>query len=149
MLASYSHEDFFDVHPGYMSADQVSWSSRSGEESYNQDNPEKAQQLAKEAGYNGEELRLLVTREYNYHYNAAVVIQEQLETAGFNVNLEVYDWASYMDKRGDAESWDMAITTTAFVTSPSQLLALDPNWAGWTSDPKITELMDAIRLSPS
>lgn len=149
MLASYSHKDFFETLPGYMSADQVGWSSQAGEESYNQNDPEKAKQLAEEAGYNGEEINLLVTRDYNYHYNAAVVIQEQLEKAGFKVNLEVYDWASYMDKRGDAESWDLAITTTAFVTSPSQLLALDPNWAGWTSDPKITELMDAIRLSTS
>lgn len=147
MLASFSHEDLYELEPGYMSADQISWSSDAGAEFYNQGDAEKAMQLAAEAGYNGEELTILVTRDYDYHYNAAVVIQEQLTQAGFNVNLEVYDWSTMLDRRSDPESWDMFVTSTAFVTSPSQLLVLDSNWAGWTNDPKITELMDSIRLS--
>lgn len=149
MQASFVNEDLYSLNPGFLSEDQTSWATRAGEESYNQQNPEKAKQLLEEAGYQGEEIKLMVTRDYDYHYNAAVVVQEQLTQAGFNVNLEVYDWATLIGNLDDTKKWDMFITGTAFVTSPSQLLILDPNFYGGTKHPKIDELKDAIRLSTS
>lgn len=147
MLASFANENLYELEHGYMSTDQTSWASSAGSESYNQNDIEKAKQLAEEAGYNGEEIIIMTTSDYDYMYNTAVVAQEQLKSAGFNAKLDVYDWATSIDRRNDPANWDIFVTSTAFVTSPSQLLALDPNWGGWTSDPQITELMEQIRLS--
>lgn len=149
MQASFVNEELYSVDPGFLSSDQTSWATKAGEESYNQQDPEKAKKLLEEAGYNGEEIVIMVTRDYDYHYNAAVVTQAQLEAAGMNVKLDVYDWATVIGNLDDTSKWNMFITGTAFVTSPSQLLVLDPNFYGGTKDPKIDELKDAIRLSTS
>lgn len=147
MQASFVNEAMYSLDNGFLSADQVSWATEAGADSYNQNDPERAKELLAEAGYNGEEIVLMVTRDYDYHYNAAIVTQSQLEAAGFNVKLDVYDWATVIGNLDDTTKWNMFITGTAFVTSPSQLLVLDPNFFGGTDHPKITELKDAIRLS--
>lgn len=147
MQASFVNEAMYSLDNGFLSTDQVSWATEAGADSYNQNDPERAKELLAEAGYDGEEIVLMVTRDYDYHYNAAIVTQSQLEAAGFNVKLDVYDWATVIGNLDDTTKWNMFITGTAFVTSPSQLLVLDPNFFGGTDHPKITELKDAIRLS--
>src|SRR5690625_998672 len=102
-----------------------------------------------EVSYNGEEITMIATRDYDYHYNAAVVVKEQLENAGANVELEVYDWATLLEYRDDPENWDMFFTSIAYNTTPSQLSELNPDYAGWTDDPKIKELLSEIRTSES
>lgn len=42
---------------------------------------------------------------------------------------------------------DIAISGASYQTTPSQLLVLQSSWAGWTDDPKITELLSNIRKS--
>lgn len=149
MLASFANEDFYTLNPGFMNFDQVNWATDAGKEFYNQADPEKAQKLMEEAGYNGEEIRMIVTRDYDYHYNAAVVVKEQLEQAGAKVNLEVYDWATLLERRKNADEWDMFFTSIAYQQTPAQLLELDPEYPGWTDDPKITDLLQKIRTAES
>lgn len=149
MLASFSNEDFFTLDPGFMNFNQVNWATDAGKESYNQADPELAQKLMKEAGYNGEEIRLIVTRDYDYHYNAAVVVKEQLEQAGAKASLEVYDWATLLEQRKNPEAWDLFFTSIAYQQTPAQLLELDPEYPGWTDDPTITDLLQKIRTAES
>src|SRR5690606_30175475 len=80
MLASFANENLYELEHGYMSTDQTSWASSAGSESYNQNDIEKAKQLAEEAGYNGEEIIIMTTSDYDYMYNTAVVAQEQLKS---------------------------------------------------------------------
>ena len=51
---------------------------------YNQKNRDKAKRLLAEGGYKNEKVVLLTNREYMYMYNAAVVMQQQLQSAGIN-----------------------------------------------------------------
>lgn len=147
MLASFAHEDLYVMDLGYMSPDQTNWSSDAGSESYNQANQDKGKKLLEEAGYNGEEIRLVATRDYDHHYNAAIVVKEQLEQAGLNVNLEVYDWTSLLEHIADPANWDIRFVSIGYVTTPSQLLPLSASNPGWPDDPKVTELLDEIRTS--
>src|SRR5699024_934104 len=73
LLASYSYENLYEVNPSFMSPNHKLWASEAGAESYNQANTEKAKQLLEEAGYDGEPITLLSTRDYEYHYNTAIV----------------------------------------------------------------------------
>lgn len=145
MMASFANEELYEISNSYMNPNVVNWATDAGSESYNVADPEKAKQLAAEAGYNGEEITILTTRDYEYHYNSAVVVQEQLQQAGFNVKLDVYDWPTLLSKRDDASTWDMFFTGTGYVTTPTQLLAVNSNYAGWTNSETITQLLGEIR----
>ena len=74
-----------------MLPEQKAWYSEEGKDRFNLNNPEKAKQLFEDAGYDGEEIKILTTKDYEYMYYPAVVIQEQLKNIGVNVKLEVAD----------------------------------------------------------
>ncbi|WP_368652887.1 ABC transporter substrate-binding protein [Ornithinibacillus sp. 4-3] len=139
-------EDLYELHPGYMSPDNATWNSTAGEEFYNQANLDKAKTMLDELDYDGETVKLMTSREYIFHYNTAVVVKEQLEKLGMNVELEIYDWATLLDRRNDPALWDIHIQSNTYFPTPLQLLPLSPDYAGWTDDPKITELMNEIGL---
>ena len=65
-------------------------------------------------------IRLLSTQEDLGDYNAAVVAQQQLEEAGFTVELEVTDEATLDENLEDDDRWD--ITTNAYVFRPDPVL---------------------------
>ncbi|MGL1921467.1 MAG: ABC transporter substrate-binding protein [Hyphomicrobiales bacterium] len=57
----------------------------------------QAKALAKEAGYNGEVIKIQTNQKYDFMYENAVIIQAMLVAAGFNAELEVLDWAAQLD----------------------------------------------------
>ncbi|WP_368653139.1 ABC transporter substrate-binding protein [Ornithinibacillus sp. 4-3] len=145
MQAGFVHEDLFEIDSGYMTKDRTNWYSDNGSEFYNQADPEKAKQLLEESDYNGEPITLLTSRDYEFIYNASVVLQEQLEQVGINVELELYDWPTVLEMRQDPELWDLHINGTATPVTPSSLLFLNYDWVGWPEHPKIDELLAGIK----
>ncbi len=145
MMAAFPNEDFYWLDSGYMDVNIESWASTAGSEYYNQNDPEKAKQMLEEIDYNNEEFRIMTTRDYDHHYNVGVVIQEQLNQIGMNAVLDVYDWPTLLDKReNELDSWDAFITSSSTVSTPPQLLALSPSWAGGVNDDSVSEQMAAI-----
>jgi peptide/nickel transport system substrate-binding protein len=107
---------------------------------YNQADPDKAAQLLQEAGYDGSvPLRLMTTQEYRDMYNMAVVLQQQLEAAGFTVEPIVVDWATLVETRNDDQAWDMFTTGITFRPDPVMLPFMQGcDWPGWwCSDQKV------------
>jgi peptide/nickel transport system substrate-binding protein len=99
---------------------QTEWDSDVSAELYNQNNPEKCQQILDEAGYDGTPVRVLCTMEDLGDYNAAVVAQQQMEAGGFTVELEVSDEATLDENLEDDNRWD--VTTNAYVFRPDPML---------------------------
>jgi peptide/nickel transport system substrate-binding protein len=124
-------EGYFEPGPGIMMP-QTAWNSEVSAELYDQGNPEKARQLLQEAGYDGTAVRVLATQEDLGDYNAAVVAQQQMEEAGFTVELEVTDEATLDENLEDDNRWDM--TTNAYVFRPDPVLI--PAFASCTADGK-------------
>jgi peptide/nickel transport system substrate-binding protein len=149
MLGAVNNDELYSISSGYMPDDNVNWATDAGSEFYNQKDPEKAMTLAEEAGYNGEKIRLMATRDYHYMYNAAVVVTEQLKKAGFNVELEIYDWPTLLTRRDDASKWEMFITSASTVSVPSQLLQISPVYAGGKPNETIAETLRAIETASS
>src|SRR5690625_1520019 len=77
LVASFVHENLYSLDPGYMNPSQEQWQTDAGSEIYQANDIEKAKQLLDNAGYNGEEVTLLTTKDYGEMYNATLVIQEQ------------------------------------------------------------------------
>jgi len=85
---------------------------------FNQRDPKKAAQLLKEAGYKGEPIRLLTSTQFDYFYKQTLVAKENLEEAGFKVDVQVMDWASVTQKRTNANEWEGFIAYHHFTPEP-------------------------------
>ncbi|TBL73301.1 ABC transporter substrate-binding protein [Paenibacillus thalictri] len=147
MVASFSEKEFYRESSSYLFNEQADWYSEAGKDKYNQKNADKAKSLLAAGGYNGEEVRILTTRDYDFYYNASVVMKEQLEKVGMKVKLDIYDWPTLTSRREDPSKWDILIAGLTPVTTPSQLLYMTPTWAGWTTDEKIASTLKSIDAS--
>lgn len=118
------------------------WQTDAGSSLYNQDNPEKAKSLMKEAGYSGQPLTLITNTSYNVMYQSALVIQRQLEQVGFNVKLQVYDWAGSLQARSDG-NWDLFMSGHLLMADPSGIeFHLEPATSPFKYDnPHVTDLL--------
>lgn len=149
MMGAYGNDKFYRIDGGLMLPEQTDWYTEAGLENYNQKNPEKAKQLLAEAGYNGEPIKMMTSREYEDLYNSSVVVKAQLEEVGMVVDLQLYDWGTVVGNQQKPEVWDMFITGFSSKTDPTQILFLDSKnqWAGWHSNPKIDDWLESIRQS--
>ncbi len=131
------------VDPGFYFKEQV-WYSTAGGKLYNQKNPEKAKQLLKEAGYNGEPVMFVTNSSYDYMYKAAQVIQQQLKKIGMDVRLGVYDWPGSLEVRKDMSKWDMFTSSHSTRFDPSAndfYFRAKTTFLGY-SNPKMEALLD-------
>ncbi len=123
--------------------------STAGTDQYNQRNAKKAKELLEQAGYKGEPLRVLTSRQYDFHYNMALLMAEQLKRAGFKVDLNVVDWATLVQRRNDPKLWDLYITHSGQfpepMLSPPQLGDGAP---GWWSTPAKQAALAAFNAEP-
>lgn len=140
LLAALINEETMLLNSSYMNPQIEHWASEAGSEFYNINDIELAKEYLEEAGYDGEEIRILTTRDYEYYYSAAVVIKEQLEEAGMNVELAVYDWATVTELREDPEEWELLTNGFTFRSEPSQILEFRSTWAGGVEDETVEEL---------
>jgi peptide/nickel transport system substrate-binding protein len=116
--------------------------STAGTDRYNERNAVKAKTQAEQAGYKGEPVRILTSRQYDFHYNMALIMAEQLKRAGFKAELNVVEWATLLQRRADPKLWDIYITHSGLfpepMLSPPQLGDGAPGW--WSSRAKLEAL---------
>ena len=83
----------------------------------------------------------MASRQYEFHYNMALVMAEQLKRAGMKPELQVVDWATLVQRRNDPKLWDIYITHSGQfpepMLSPPQLSEGAPGW--WSSPAKQAE----------
>jgi len=146
MAAGFGDTRFFSVQPNHF-PEGTPFYSTAGADHYNQRNAAKAKELAEKAGYKGEPIRVLTSRQYDFHYNMALVMAEQLKRAGFKPQLEVVDWATLVQRRNDPKLWDLYVTHSGQfpepMLSPPQLGDGAPGW--WNSATKQRVLADFNR----
>ncbi len=145
MAAGYGDDTFWSTDGSYF-APGIRWYSEVGTEVYDQNDPDRAMELAQEAGYNGEPVRLIVAIDMTAQYNQSLVVKDQLEQAGFNVDLQAYDKATFFDRRNDKADpqWEMAFSFYSTTPDPSLVLMLNPDYAGWWDTPEIRTLRNEL-----
>jgi peptide/nickel transport system substrate-binding protein len=60
--------------------------------------PVQARKLLAEAGYKGEKIVMLANKRYPQSFDAAVIAQQMLKSVGLNIELEVLEWATQLDR---------------------------------------------------
>lgn len=136
LFAAFGDDTFFQV-DGPMYPDGWTWRADAGAELYNQNDPDAAAQMLEEAGYEGEPLRILTSRQYEFHFKMAEVAKLALEQAGFAVEMDVVDWATLGQRRDDPALWDIYITHSPFLPEPSLTSMYDASSRlGWSNPEK-------------
>jgi len=116
------------------------WYSTAGIDNFSRGDAKAAKKMAADAGYKGEAIKFMVSTNYPFHYDSAIVYTKALADAGFNVDLQVVDWATLIQKRAQPEQWDLFFTHHGFVPDPILISLMNSNYPGWWTTPEITEL---------
>ncbi|MCZ8517342.1 ABC transporter substrate-binding protein [Paenibacillus filicis] len=144
MKAAFSDPQFYRLDPSLLQKEVQQWYSDAGKELYNQGNIEKSKQLLQEAGYKGEKIRWLTTKDYDYLYKIALVATEQLKKAGFNIDLQVVDWATLVSQRSKPDQYELYSTSSTFSSDPAGAGYTSANAAGWWESSPKEELLKKV-----
>ena len=136
MIGGFGNKTFYRLDPGLFFPEQP-WHSTASARLYNQHDADKARRLLREAGYAKQPIRWATTREYEFMYKNAEVAKHQLDQLGFNVDLQVLDWATLNARALKPELWDVASTGLVFTADPANHIVFRCNWWGnWCNEEK-------------
>jgi peptide/nickel transport system substrate-binding protein len=149
MLAGYGDPTFWSLNSTYFAPGIRWYTDNAGAGLYNANDPAKARQMAADAGYNNEQIRIIVAQDMTSQYNQALVVTDQLKRAGFNVDLQVYDKATFFSIRNskdapDNPQWELAFSYYSTTPDPSLVLMLNPAYAGWWDTTEIQTLRNEL-----
>lgn len=135
LAAAFGSKEFYNADGAFYPKSFV-WRTEVGTEgNYNLADPEGAAADLKAAGYMGEPLRILTSRQYEFHYKMAQVAAEYLKLAGVNVDMQVVDWATLTQRRADPKLWDIYISHSPFLPEPALMGVLSTSSPGWWDTP--------------
>jgi peptide/nickel transport system substrate-binding protein len=138
-------QGFYRLDPSIMFK-ETAWYTDAGKDLYNRNNPDAAKRLLDEANYDGTPIRFTCTKQYQDHYNRSVVAKQQMEAAGFKVDLLVYDWATVLSQQQQPDKWDITTTGISFKPDPAQLSVMDVcHFAGWWCSADTGQLVEQLR----
>ena len=129
------------------------YSSEKGMEGLLTSDFKKAQDLLKEAGYDGTPIVLMHSTDLQVLTNLAPVAKALMEKAGFKVDMQSMDWQTLVARRAkkdppSAGGWHGFLTGWAAVDVTNPIFfgffnsACEKALFGWPCDPKMEELRD-------
>lgn len=141
--AAHQSEDLYTLDGGMM-PESSPLRSESSLDKYNQGDIETAKQLVAESGYNGETIHMMANKDYSFMYDGSLEIQQQLEEMGLNVQLDVMDWATELQKLFVPDAWDLMLTDYSYATDPTNYAFLQASGSGWTVSDELNSINDQI-----
>ena len=113
--------------------------------------PKKAAQMLKDAGYDGTPVVLMRPTDLAAIAKLPLVAKQQLEAAGFKVDMQQMDWATLLARRSKKDApkdggWNAFMTawTAGDILNPLTMAMMntagDKGWFGWQDDKQIDEL---------
>ena len=139
--AGVGNKAFYKIDPSIFFPES-SLHSVKGTEAYNVHDVAKAKQLMSAAHYNGKPIRILTTKDYPEFYNGAVALASQLEAVGFKVEIQVYDWATVLQRREDKTAYEIFTTTNSPSFDPTSTDWMVPQASpGFYTSPKMDALL--------
>ena len=111
------------------------------------------------AGYRGEKVVVLAAQNFPSIFAEAQVASDTMKKIGLNVDFQVSDWGTVVQRRASKEpidkgGWNVFFTYLGGLgnISPAGKIAIRANgagaWFGWPTDPKMEQLLDAWFEAP-
>ncbi len=148
MAAAVGPKEFWRLTPGLFFPEQAGLYSTAGSEVYNHQNLDKARTLMKEAGYRGQKILVMSTKDYTWNNNAAQVLVPELQTVGFNVEPQVYDWPTLLSRRTKQDLWDIFLTGFSPSIDPTAIIFFGSTWPGWYRSEALDALLNRWAETP-
>lgn len=115
--------------------------------------PAEIKKMLDAAGYKGEKLVLLHATEHTFYNPASLIVTQQLQRAGFNVDAQPMDWGTVQTRRTNRGQlseggWSMfpTVTPVAEMRSPLVGMFMRGNgrnaFFGWPEDPETERMYD-------
>jgi peptide/nickel transport system substrate-binding protein len=131
------------------------FATEAGSEPYMKADPEKARQLLRQAGYNGEEIVLMQTTDEPIINAQSPVVIQALRRIGLNVRVDAVDWATLLKRRANNKSiadggwhmyvnWLSGLDMLSPITNIAVAAQCDKAWFGWPCDEQIERLRTAF-----
>ena len=142
---TYSGVDYgYSIDSSYMERG-TAWHSDSSLDPYGRENHKEADNLL--SAFSCETVRILSSNLTGLD-RIAVTLASQLEAKGLKAELIILDWAAFLERRKNPESWDIAITALTAVPLPLDKAFLSPDYPGWT-DTDAYYILDDLVLAES
>jgi peptide/nickel transport system substrate-binding protein len=132
--------EFYRMDSSLAPVEITAWHTKLAGLPWNERNREKARKLLQDAGYKKEPIRFMTTQEYKWMYDFALLTKQQLEDAGFTIDLQVVDWATLVKRRNNSKEYDVFTTGMGAFYDPTHHIYLTASWPGWTTDEDILRL---------
>ncbi len=132
--------EFYRMDNSLAVAEIAAWHTKIPGLPWNERNKEKAKRLMQEAGYKGEPIRFMTTQEYKWMYDFALLTKQQLEDIGFNLDMQVVDWSTLVQRRNNPKAYDVFTTGYGNYYDPTHFLLTTCTWPGWTCDEEIAKV---------
>ncbi|MGX7594280.1 ABC transporter substrate-binding protein [Planococcus plakortidis] len=139
--ATYGNEEFYELDGALFTPNQTALYSEENTDGFLSYDVDEAKRLLEESSYDGEPIKIIFSSDSNDYKKIAEIAEQQLEAAGFAVELESYEWATYLEKWGEASNWDLVVVGWSPFFSPNQagMLSQDSNSSGWYNSEKWQE----------
>jgi peptide/nickel transport system substrate-binding protein len=131
MAAAAGPKAFWQLDPGLFFPEQHDVYSRAGADVYDHQNLDKARSLLREAGYKGQKIVVMSTKDYTWNNNTAQVLVPEMQAAGFTVDSQVYDWPTLLSRRTKPEMFDIFLTGFSPSIDPTGVIFFGKTWPGW------------------
>lgn len=141
--AAFGNPEFFRLGPSFCPPESA-WFNEAGAEKYNNVDIEGAKALLKEAGYNGETIRWISSKDYWWLYGMGLTCKTQLEEVGMKVDLQVTDWATLVSRIASPDEFEMYITGYGSYNHPSQQYFFNEQQSPWWKNEKKDGLVKAL-----
>jgi len=128
-----------------------------GSEPFRKPDIARAKQLLAEAGYKGEKIHVIGTKEIAHIGAITEVLVDGLRKAGVNVELEMMDWGTMVTRFGSNKNvpgvqggWHLWSASGSWSTWHNPLtnlgtnMSTDSSWAGWAADEEVEKLRNAF-----
>jgi len=149
LMAALGPKEFWHLDPGLFFPEQTSLYSTAGSDVYNHQDLQRAKALMKEAGYGGQKIVLMTTKDYAWSYNLSQVLAPQLQAAGFAVDEQVYDWPTLLSRRAKKDGWDIFLTGFSPSFDPTAVIFFAGNWPGFYESKAMDALLSRWSQTPA
>ena len=139
------HAELYRMDFSLALAENTPWHTKISGLPWNERNRDKAKRLLREAGYKGEPIRFMTTQEYKWMYDFALLSKQQLEDAGFTIDLQVVDWATLNQRVQKPELWEAYVTGYPLIADPALHVAFRCSFQGWWCHEEKERLVAELR----
>ncbi len=146
VLGAFGDDQVFAVTPSIVPREYGAMhNDTAGVELYDQGDVERAKQLLEESSYDGQTIRWLTSRDYDYQYRGTLIAVDQTQEIGLNSDIISRDWATTVAIRSDPTAWDIFIGNFTIAPEPEMISYLNPNYLnGYEGSEEYRSLMDQL-----